>query len=134
MFDWEPTAKKLGFIGEKEMWEQLYNKYSLTDLAVRFSCGVNTIRNRIAKFGIEIKARGGPNNLKIDLDKELLDDIIQLGVKKAANKRGIKPQVLYQRIYYKYGLTVKGLREAAEADKQSPSSPGYDNAPPSSGE
>lgn len=114
--EWEAEALKRGFPGEKEMWETLYKNNSLAQLTEMFGKSANTIRTRINKNEITIRHRGGPNNTKTSVDRELIDDVVNLGVRKAALKRGIKPQTLYQRLYYKCGLTVKGLKEAALKD------------------
>lgn len=45
---------------------------------------------------------------------------MSMGVRQAAIKHNIKPQTLYQRIYYKYGLTVKGLKEKMKAEEVLP--------------
>jgi hypothetical protein len=100
------------------MWETLYKTESISKLAERFKCGVNTVRSRLEKAQIAAKPRGGANNQKVTIDKQLIDDVISLGVRKAAEMRSIKPQTLYQRLYYKSGLSVKLLKEAAEKSRQ----------------
>lgn len=112
--DWDTTARQLGYPGEKEMWVDLYPKNSMTQLALKFSKGINTIRARIDYFQIPKRARGGANNVKVEVSKELLDDCVNLGIHAAAVKWGIKPQTLYQRLYYRHGMTVKKLKEAAQ--------------------
>lgn len=111
--DWEAEALKLGYHSEEEMWKALYPQSSMTQLAEKFKKGINTIRNRIDHYKIEKRSRGGANNVKVEINKEMLDDVISLGVQKAAVKYGIKPQALYQRLYYKYGTSVKQLKEQA---------------------
>lgn len=122
--DWEGEAKKLGFSSEREMWTSLYPSHSLTRLAEKFGKGINTIRGRLDKYQIPMQARGGPNNTKVQLDQALIDDVINLGVKKAAEKRGVQPQTIYHRLYYNHGLTVSGLKAklAAQREAGQPSS------------
>lgn len=80
----------------------------------RFGKAINTIRARIDYFQITKRTRGGANNVKGDLTPELLDDVIKMGVNKAAVKHGLKGPVLYHRLYYKHGLSVKMLKEKAK--------------------
>jgi len=108
---WEAEAEKRGFVGEKEMWQALYPAKSLSQLAEEFKVGINTIRTRIDKCGQEVRSRGGANNQKLVIDDDLITDIVKMGVVKSAAKRGVRPQVIYQAVYYKYGLTIKGLKE-----------------------
>jgi hypothetical protein len=112
--EWEAEAKNRGYLGEKEMWEDLYTKKgnSLNQLVKMFDRSINNIRSRIDSFQIPKRSRGGANNTKYELSPELINDIVTMGVRQAALKHGIKPQTLYQRVYYKSGLTIKGLRES----------------------
>jgi hypothetical protein len=114
--NWEATAKENGFSSEVEMWKSLYPKMSMSQLAEKFHKGINTIRARLDYHQIAKRNRGGANNTKVDIDQELINDVITIGVGKAALKRGIKPQTLYQRLYYQNGMTVKQIKE--EARKQ----------------
>lgn len=127
--NWEGRALELGYKSEKEMWESLYKTESLTQIAARFNRGINTIRARFEKHGITFKARGGPHSTKVEMSAEFIDDVVNLGVMGASKKYGVKPQAIYQRLYYKLGMTVKQVREMARQGKQSPSSPGCDSEP-----
>lgn len=115
---WEAEARNRGYDTEKAMWEDLYSKYSLTQIAKMFApsgkttCGINTIRERVAKAGIQIKPRGGANNLKVEITDALIQDVVTLGVRKAAEKHGITPQTLYNRVYYKTGLRIRDLKQS----------------------
>lgn len=107
----------------------------MSELAKKFSVGINTIIKRIDYFHIEKRKRGGANNQKVEIDQSLLDDIVKVGVHAAAAKRGIKPQTLYQRLYYKHGTTVKKVKEAVaalSAAQTTPSSAEHEDVPPSS--
>jgi len=115
---WSEEWKKLGYIGEKEMWLDLYKANSLTSLSQKFNCSINAIRDRFAKCGVPLRGPGGPNNQKFEVDRALIDDITATGVRAAALKRGVAPQTLYQRLYYSKGLSVKKLQQAAEALKE----------------
>src|SRR6185295_13156987 len=121
MTDWEAESKRLGYPGEKEMWEDLYPKNSLSQLVTKFGKSINNIRTRIDFFSIPIKGRGGANHVKLEVDKQLMDDVITMGVRAAAVKHKLRPQQLYQKLYYKCGVTVKGLREAAAKEVSTPS-------------
>jgi hypothetical protein len=113
---WETVAKQLGFVDEKSMWEKLYKEDSLADLATKFAVSPGQIRGRIDACGITLRTRGGANYQKITLSKEILDDVVTLGIRKAAIKHGVQPQTLYNRIYYKHGLTIGELKEMARAE------------------
>jgi hypothetical protein len=121
--EWEAVAASLNYPGEKEMWQDLYPKQSLSQLAKKFNKGINNVRGRIDHFQIVKKSRGGANNVKTVIDRELIDDVTNLGIRRAAEKRGIKPQALYHRLYYKMGTTVKGLRAASAAVAQGTNPP-----------
>lgn len=58
--------------------------------------------------------------------------IVNEGVYKTAEKLGVKPQTIYQQVYYRMGLTVKQLKRLP--DTPSPSSPECDSEQPSSQE
>lgn len=122
--NWEAEASKLGYKSEEEMWKDLYPKHSLNELVVKFGRAINTIRARLEYFQIPKRQRGGANNQKVEIDQNLLNDVIALGVNAAAKKHNIRPQALYQRIYYKYGTSVKELKQKArEALAASQSTP-----------
>lgn len=129
---WEAEAVRLGYTSEKEMWLDLYPKESLTQLSKKFGKAINSIRARIAACDLPIQSRGGANNVRVEMDQDLIDDVIKMGVVKSALKRGVRPQVIYSRLYYKYGLTVKGLKEASQLP--TPSSAECEDVQPSSGE
>lgn len=122
---WEVEAQKRGYVDEREMWKDLYPKHSLTQLQEMFGKkGINTIRDRLSKHQIEMRKRGGANNEKVHLDPELINKIAERGVMAIAKELGVKPSVIYQRLYYKYGLTVKELKakQAALSEGDQPSS------------
>lgn len=62
--NWLPIANTLGFLTEREMFEDLYLKqeFSLSQLKGILGYSVWTIRNRLVRSGIPLRQRGGPNN------------------------------------------------------------------------
>lgn len=113
---WEAVASQLGFTSEEAMWRKLYAEDSLAAIAAKFHVSPGQIRGRIEACGIPLRSRGGANYQKVEMSKELLDDVTSMGIRKAALKHGVQPQTLYNRIYYRYGLTIGDLRRQAEAE------------------
>jgi hypothetical protein len=114
---WDNEATTRGYAGEREMLLDLYKTHSLSELAQMFNCSINSVRDRFAKHALALRDRGGANNLKFTVDQSLIDDVTTYGIAYAAQKRGVTPQTLYTRLYYRKGLKVRQLREAADRIK-----------------
>ena len=101
--DWDDIAVELGYSGTNEMWKELYERFSLTQLSKRFAVGIPTIRQHLEAAGIEIRGRGGPNNQKIRDLKQAQALVDQYGVIHASVALNVDPSTLYKALYYKRG-------------------------------
>src|SRR5262245_19790489 len=112
---WESTAKNLNYESEAKMWAEMYPKFSISALAQKFGTSVGVIRSRLLRKNVEVRKRGGPNNVKIVVNDELVDRILKTSIPQVAKEMNLSPQALYRRLYYKYGLTVRELKEKAKS-------------------
>lgn len=108
MIDWTNTAQRLGYDSEAAMWTDYYvtKGLSVSQLAKRLDVSRNTIRDSLDRCGITIRGRGGPNNQKLDITDELVEEIRRDGITKVAKKLGLSYTTLYKRIYRVKGLTI----------------------------
>ena len=62
---WKLKAKEMGYKNERQMWQGVYYKMSMSDL-VEIFWGVSkkTIHDRLRRNGLKRKARGGANHTK----------------------------------------------------------------------
>ena len=111
MIEWGPLVKSLGYDSEMKMWEDLYTtrKLSVAQISRKLDISRNIVRNALGRSNIELRGRGGPNNARVVLTKELLDEIRLDGIAVVAKRLKLDYTTLYKRLY-KRGLTVKGLR------------------------
>jgi hypothetical protein len=113
MTQWEALAQSLGFPGEVEMWKELYEKrkLSISQLSLKFACSPHTVRSRLKSLQLEIRKRGGPNSVKVQVTNDLLLKIKQQGIPTTAKQLGVSPQALYSRLYYSLGIKKKDLEK-----------------------
>lgn len=139
MTQWEMLARNLGHADETAMWKTLYvdRRISLQQLANQFASTPHSIRIRLQACQIPLRSRGGKNNLKVELTKELEAEIKEKGVLQTAKRLGVAPQTLYKK-YYKQGIKFRdstlGQPASASVDTQSPSLPEGDSEQQSSEE
>jgi len=126
MIEWNSVASALGYTGEVEMWKDLYTtrRLSISQLSRKLDVGRNTIRASLGKSGIVLRKRGGPNNQRLVVTDELVEEVRKDGVAAVAKRLKLDYTTLYKRIYRVRGLTVKSLRTGSETMAASPSSDG----------
>ncbi len=74
--DWEELSTTLGYNSEYQMWHDLYvtNSFSVNVIAKKLGCSAPTVSNRLKKYTISARRRGGPNNTaKIRTKLHLMD-------------------------------------------------------------
>lgn len=115
MIEWGPLVKRLGYADDTEMWKDLYveKQLSISQLSRKFDVSRNVVQLCLARAQIKTRGRGGPNNSRVVLTKELLDEIRTEGVGPVAKRLKLDYTTLYKRLYQR-GLTVKALREPVE--------------------
>jgi len=126
MTQWELLAQSLGFPGETEMWKELYEKrhLSINQLSLKFACSAHTVRARLRALKLDIRSRGGPNAMKVEVNQDLLQKIARQGIPTTAKQLGVAPQTLYNRLYYSLGLKKRDLeKELAKHRDGEPESP-----------
>lgn len=64
MEDWNGISKMVGFNSEREMLDNLYTVegLSINDIAQKLGCGPVTVSQRLERYGIPKRGRGGANN------------------------------------------------------------------------
>ena len=62
MIDWRAIVKSEGFTSEKTMLVKLYKTLSTNEIAKRLFVDATTIKNRMRKWSIPLRSRGGSNN------------------------------------------------------------------------
>lgn len=108
MIEWAPTAQRLGYTSELDMWTDLYcvRKLSISMLAVKLDVSRNTVRTSLERLNIEVRKQGGPNNLKLDVTDGLIDEIKREGIAAVAKRLELSYTTVYKR------LRARGLKVA----------------------
>lgn len=131
---WETIARELQFKDVQHMWQVLYGKYTVYQLSLRFGVSTNVIIAQLKKHDVKRRSRGGPNNLKFEIDEPFLLELKQRGVTAIAKEKGIDVTTIYKALR-RAGLDSKGapLSQKPESEPSSPaeSDPG-DEPDPSS--
>lgn len=102
MTEWDRIAEELQYTSVTEMWQKLYAQYSLSQLAARFNVTPATIRNQLQRAGVERRARGGPNNLKLTDLEVIRRKVEELGVQAVATELQVDKSTLYKALFYKH--------------------------------
>ena len=63
MIDWRALTKSEGFMSEKAMFTKLYQTLSTSEIARRLSIDPTTVKNRMRKWSVTLRSRGGRNNI-----------------------------------------------------------------------
>ena len=122
MEDWNRLAEALGYIDEEEMLRDLYEEEGLSynRIAKKLGAARWTISRRLTLYGIEKRARGGPNNVgRIKNKLHLLDQrlVFRSPLTKIAKLLGGHTTTIY-----KYKKAVAGTRlDRKVADETQPS-------------
>jgi transposase len=124
MIDWGTFAQSLNYIGEAEMWKDFYVTKSLSigDLAKKLDVSRNTVRMRLNACGVTSRNRGGPNNQKLELTDEIVEEIRKDGIAVVAKRLDLSYTTIYKRLYQAKGMSLEELRklEAAENPEVAP--------------
>lgn len=115
MIDWTPIAQRLGHASEEMLWHELYDvqKLSITTLATRLGISRNTIRQALARRHIQVRGRGGPNNLVLALTPEVIEEVRRDGVLAVAKRMELNYTTLYKRLR-RAGIRVADLKVGIE--------------------
>jgi DNA-binding protein Fis len=98
MTGWQELQRELGFMTEKDMFVELYEKNSLQKLAGMLGVSHYTLRKKLAEHNIKIRGRGGPHGVKlVEVTPALLLRIETEGVKAVALDLGISRFTLLKR-------------------------------------
>jgi transposase len=109
MIDWEGTAKKLGYESERKMWLDFYvaRKMSVTALSEKLDVSRNSIRDALARNAVPIRKQGGPNNQKVEITDEIIEEIREKGISAVAKRLGVTYTTIYKRLYRRSGTVVE---------------------------
>jgi len=115
--DWETTATSLGYLGEKEMLEDLYltRKFSLAIIARKLGTSSAVVASHINKAGITLRKRGGANYVKVIPTPELEERVRVEGVQQVADALGVDYSTLYKVFYRSKNKTRRGEKKEAES-------------------
>lgn len=88
--NWDPIASTLGYKNSKDMLIDLYvnQHFSIEDLAKRLGYSKNNLRRRLLMLGIQLRSRGGKNNLGKNVLKDVPDAEFQ-HPREVANKYNV---------------------------------------------
>jgi hypothetical protein len=79
---WLEVAKTLGYENEREMLLQLYQEFSINEIAKIIGYTAWSVRRRLLEQGVQLRSRGGPNKLGkralINVSDEELASLSQL--------------------------------------------------------
>ena len=111
MIEWAALTKSLGYDSETAFWQDLYveKKLSIAQLSRKLDVSRNVIRDCLKKAGVTSRKRGGPNNSKVVLTEELIEEVRKDGIAVVAKRLEMDYTTLYKRLY-KRGITVASLR------------------------
>ena len=117
MIEWGPLVKSLGYNNETHMWADLYieKELSIAQISRKLDVSKNIIRSCLTRASIPIRSRGGPNNSKVVLTPELIDEIKLNGIKATATRLKMDYTTLYKRLRSR-GITVQSLRSCDTTD------------------
>lgn len=96
----DDVARASGFENYKAMLQELYvvQRTALVDLAKQLHITEGRVRKHLHRYGIPLRARGGPNNVKIVMTPELYREVCRDGVPAVAERLGVESGVLYARL------------------------------------
>jgi transposase-like protein len=111
MIEWNVAAQQLGYENELALLTDYYivRKLSVAEIAEKLDVSRHALRSTLCRLGIEIRGRGGPNNKKLAITDELVEEIRVDGIAAVAKKLGLSYTTVYKRLYHVRGLTVAKL-------------------------
>lgn len=83
---WNPIAETLGYRNEEHMLRDLYEEqnFSISEIAKRLGFAQNNVRRRLLICGMQLRERGGRNNLGNRVLSELTDEQLSQDPRKVA--------------------------------------------------
>lgn len=97
----DALAREQGWENAETMVKDLYEvkRWSLKRLTIMLQLPTQYLLQQWMKnWGIEIKGRGGRNNLKFDLTPQLVEEVTRDGITAVADRLGISRTRLYTRL------------------------------------
>ncbi len=96
----EAMARVAGYVDYRTMLYELYvvASTSIVRLNALTGIGPNRLKRHLKMYGLDIKGKGGANNVKIVMTPILLREIALYGVPTVARRLGVEPSVLYNRL------------------------------------
>lgn len=130
MIEWEPFAKGLGYSSAPSMWKDLYETKQLTvaQISRKLNVSRNVVRANLTKAGVKMKGRGGPNNSRVVVTDDLLNEIRKDGLTTTAARHNLDYSTLYKRLRAR-GLSVASLRVPVPAESPETASQPSPNHP-----
>lgn len=116
MTDWTRLSSSLNYGDERSMWEDLYTvrKLSISQIARKLDVSSNTVRASLMRHGVTTRKRGGPNNQRLVVTDELVDECRRDGIAAVARRLDLDYTTVYKRLYRVRGLKVSDLRKKRE--------------------
>lgn len=101
----EQLAQERGYSSYYELLYDMYVMKGMSLHAVGESLHIydRRVRKHLLRFGIAIRGKGGPNNVKVELTEDLLREINVNGISVVADRMGVSYQSLLDRLKRHYG-------------------------------
>lgn len=96
----EVVARRAGFEDYKALLTQWYlaDRMSLTTIAERLYISWPRVKKHLKLYGLEIRNRGGANNVQVVLTMDLIHEIARDGLPAVAGRLGVQYSVLNLRV------------------------------------
>lgn len=96
----DKIARERGYENSNAMIADLYDtqRMSIEKIAKSLFTPIWTLRKRFDELGINVKTRGGRNNVKFEVTKELYNEACRDGVLAVADRVGVDPATVELRL------------------------------------
>lgn len=96
----DALARQAGFADYPTMLHELYviKRLSLMEVGERCHISYKRVKRHLKRFNIPVHKRGGPNNVKVTLTPELLQEIMRDGVVSVAQRLGVDQIALQMKL------------------------------------
>lgn len=103
----DKLAKERGYETTAKMLHEMYvvQHMSLESITETLVLPHWTARRILVQLGIQIRSKGGPNNVLIEVTPELIEEVSRDGVTAAARTLGVHPLSLHTRLREWYQRT-----------------------------
>lgn len=87
----EAVARKAGYPDYRALLYDYYvtQGFSIEETGRRLGIARYRVRRHLVRFGITLRSKGGPNNVKIVVTKELLHEVALDGIAEVARRLGV---------------------------------------------